>query len=46
MLPLLLGKGKPLFPLGDENRPLRFEEQAVYPDGTIKLCYGVTTTLP
>jgi dihydrofolate reductase len=46
LLPLLLGKGKPLFPLGDDTTPLAFDEQVVYPDGTIKLCYTVTTTLP
>jgi dihydrofolate reductase len=46
VLPPLLGKGKPLFPLGDDTRPLAFDEQVVYPDGTVKLCYTVTTTLP
>jgi dihydrofolate reductase len=46
LLPLLLGKGNPLFPLGEDTQPLAFEEQVVYPDGTVKLCYGVRTALP
>lgn len=46
LLPLLLGKGKPLFPLGDDTQPLAFDEQVGYPDGTVKLCYNVRTTLP
>lgn len=41
LLPLLMGKGMPLFPLGDDTRPLSFDEQVVYPDGTVKLCYDV-----
>lgn len=42
VLPLLLGTGMPLFPLGGNEDRLELVEHVAYPDGTVKLCYGVT----
>lgn len=39
VLPVLLGEGVPLFPLGDSKMPLRLEEQRAFPDGTLGLVY-------
>jgi dihydrofolate reductase len=39
VLPLLLGAGKPLFPLGGNEDRLVLLEHVAYPDGTVKLCY-------
>jgi dihydrofolate reductase len=39
VLPVLLGEGVPLFPLGSSKVPLRLEEQRAFPDGTLGLVY-------
>lgn len=41
LLPLLLGTGTPLFPLGRKEDRLDLAEHVAYPDGTVKLCYQV-----
>ena len=41
VLPLLLGTGMPLFPLGRTEDRLELVEHVGYPDGTVKLCYRV-----
>lgn len=40
VLPILLGEGQPLFPLGTARMPLRLESQRTFPDGTVELAYG------
>ena len=40
VLPILLGEGIPLFPLGASKLPLRFEGQRAFPDGTVELVYA------
>ena len=39
VLPILLGEGAPLFPLGNARVPLRLEGQRPFSDGTIELSY-------
>jgi dihydrofolate reductase len=39
VLPILLGEGVPLFPLGTSRTPLQFEGQRAFPDGTVELVY-------
>lgn len=41
LLPVLLGDGVPLFPLGGAQQPLRLESQQLFPDGTVNLVYTV-----
>ena len=40
VLPILLGEGVPLFPLGTSRVPLRLEGQRAFPDGTVELVYA------
>ena len=40
VLPILLGAGVPLFPLGGGRSPLRLAGQETFPDGTVKLAYA------
>jgi len=42
VLPILLGEGIPLFPLGASRLPLRLEGQRAFPDGTVELVYAPT----
>lgn len=42
LLPILLGKGVPLFPLGEAQQSLCLESQQTFPDGTVNLVYTVT----
>lgn len=42
VLPLLLGEGVPLFPLGASRKALKLESQRSFPDGTIELAYATT----
>ena len=40
VLPILLGEGVPLFPLGASRTALKLESQRSFPDGTIELAYA------
>lgn len=42
ILPLLMGSGLPLFPIGPGLDRLRLIDRFEYADGTIKLCYTLT----
>jgi dihydrofolate reductase len=40
VLPILLGEGVPLFPLGPSRTALKLESQRSFPDGTVELAYA------
>jgi dihydrofolate reductase len=40
VLPILLGTGLPLFPLGPDLNRVTFDQETSYPDGAVKLCYS------